>query len=521
MKNGIGSVAPFSCDDCLPNRELGLLFNISRLMAEVGPIEQRLEKSLRLLQQYLHLERCVIYTIDEGERELRIFASHGLTRTQEVMATFKIGEGATGVAAKSREPVVVENVHNNMLFLNKTGARSMHDISYVAVPMIMQDTVLGVLSANLTKDSRITFDETIKILTIVSSIFSQFKYSQRVIDEQQTRLDSQNTYYKQEIMGDREFDKIVGDSDQIQQVFHTIGKIAPSKATVLVRGETGTGKELVASAIHNLSHRKNGPFIKLNCAAIAESLLESELFGHEKGAFTDAVGQRKGRFELADGGTLFLDEIGDISSALQVKLLRVLQEQEFERIGGSKTIQVDVRIVAATNRDLEKMVADGKFREDLFYRLNVIPIQLPPLRSRGGDVILLAEHFLEKFNKMHHCNVQFSVEEKETLLGYDWPGNIRELENTMERIVLLSENGRVDQGVLHSLLPTRSKESGVRAVKSMPTGLTTKEELEEIEKQAIIKALQECNFVKIKAAKKLGISNRQIGYKIKKYGIKT
>jgi Nif-specific regulatory protein len=295
--------------------------------------------------------------------------------------------------------------------------------------------------------------------------------------------------------------------------------------------------------VHNLSNRKNAPYIKLNCAAISETLLESELFGHEKGAFTDAKEMRKGRFELADGGTLFLDEIGDISSSLQVKLLRILQEQEFERVGGTKTIKTDVRLVAATNRNLEEMVAKGEFREDLFYRLNVIPINLPPLRERYEDVKLLIEHYLKKFMKEHRKEMSFSKEALEILLDYPWPGNIRELQNTMERIVLICPNGLIIPEMLNHVLPfnyqkmymsyeNTSKESlnmpqitpltpykKEAYEESAPKVMITKMSLQEMEKDSIIKSLIKHRGIQTKAATELGMTARQIGYKIRKYEI--
>jgi Nif-specific regulatory protein len=307
----------------------------------------------------------------------------------------------------------------------------------------------------------------------------------------------------------------------MKEVFGVLKKIASSKATVLVRGETGTGKELIAAALHQTSARHDGPFVKLNCAAIPESLLESELFGHEKGACTDAKDMRKGRFELADGGTLFLDEIGDVSASLQVKLLRVLQEQEFERVGGSKTIKVDVRVVAATNRNLEDMVEKGEFREDLFYRLNVIPIFLPPLRERGKDVLMLANHFLYKFCKLHKKELEFNEEAYAMLSDYSWHGNIRELENTMERIVLLNDDGVLGKEAVMSALPGAFVQEKLEGMPIKKEGVVTKTELENIEKDAIISALKECGGIQAKAARKLGITVRQIGYKILKYEIEV
>jgi Nif-specific regulatory protein len=321
----------------------------------------------------------------------------------------------------------------------------------------------------------------------------------------------------------------------MQQVFSMINTVAPTDATILIRGETGTGKELIATAVHNLSRRQNGPFIKLNCAAISETLLESELFGHEKGAFTDAREMRKGRFELADGGTLFLDEIGDITPSLQVKLLRILQEQEFERVGGNKTIKTNVRLVAATNRNLEEMVRKGEFREDLFYRLNVIPLTLPPLRERYEDVKLLIEHYLGRFMKEHRKSMHFSKAAMELLLEYPWPGNIRELQNTMERIVLICPEGELQPEMLNHVLPFNYQKlymqpepavmtqpqhtPSLPPQKEIPSAPMTKKTLHELEREAILQALIDSNGVQTKAARLLGMTARQIGYKIKQYAI--
>jgi len=389
------------CEECLPYRELKVLYEISKTLSSFLELESSLMKSLEILHKYLHLEKSVVYEFDSEDETLNVLTSSGLTKTQEIRSSYKLGEGATGLAAKSKEPVIVENIHNNLLFLNKSGSKDRDEISYIAVPILFKNELLGVLGAKLKRDSKIDFEETIKIMTVVSSLFSQVMYLNLVHQSEKTRLNEENSFYKNEILYQESPNIIIGQSPKIKEVFTIIEKIAPSKATVLIRGETGTGKELVARMIHLNSPRKEAPYIKLNCAAIPENLLESELFGHEKGAFIDAKEMRKGRFELADKGTLFLDEIGDITPALQVKLLRVLQEQEFERVGGSKSIKANLRIIAATNRNLEEMVEGGEFREDLFYRLNVIPLFLPPLRERGGDIVELAEYFLERFNRVH------------------------------------------------------------------------------------------------------------------------
>jgi two-component system response regulator HydG len=306
------------------------------------------------------------------------------------------------------------------------------------------------------------------------------------------------------------FDNIVGASPALQEVFNVVEQVAPTKATVLITGESGTGKELVAQAIHENSPRAAAPFVKLHCASLAETILESELFGHEKGAFTGAAGRREGRFKQADGGTLFLDEIGEISPAIQVKLLRFLQEKTFERVGGNETVKVDVRIIAATNRDLASEVASGKFREDLYYRLNVVNIEMPPLRARPSDLLPLATHFLRRFAKENGKNIEaFDADAVERIAGYRWPGNVRELENVIERAVVLCDGSR---------LTARHLPAGVGA--AMRSGIRIPgSTLAEIERHAIVTTLDACSGRTTQAANMLDISVRKIQYKLHEYGI--
>ncbi|MEO5766710.1 MAG: sigma-54 dependent transcriptional regulator [Polyangia bacterium] len=305
------------------------------------------------------------------------------------------------------------------------------------------------------------------------------------------------------------FDNIIGNAPVMQVIFKTVAQVASAKASVLVTGESGTGKELIAAAIHQRSPRAKGPFVKLHCAALAESLLESELFGHERGAFTGAVGRREGRFEQAHGGTLFLDEIGEISPAVQVKLLRFLQEHEFERVGGNETVRVDVRVVTATNRDLKEEVARGRFREDLYYRLNVINIAMPSLRDRPSDVPLLASHFLRKYTAENSKTIAGFSDQALWLLGaYGWPGNVRELENVVERAVVLCNGPQITAGELPPQMTPAVLPGGIRIPGST---------LEEIERHVILKTLESTGGSSNKAAELLGISVRKIQYKLHEY----
>ncbi len=333
------------------------------------------------------------------------------------------------------------------------------------------------------------------------------------------RLVKENRYLNQELRNQYNFGNIVGKSKPMQEIFSLIQKVAKTRATVLITGESGTGKELVARAIHYNSPRQNKPFISVNCAALPESLLESELFGHEKGSFTGAVSMRKGRFELADKGTLFLDEVSEMSPTLQVKLLRVLQEREFERVGGTKTLKVDVRIIAASNRDLKEEVEAGHFREDLFYRLNVVHIHLPPLRERPDDIPLLVAHFLQKYaQEVGRQRVEISPEALNLIYTYTWPGNVRELENAIERAVILSSGQEITPEHLPPHL-FQSQQSYSDIFKQIPTTLTLPQILEEVEVKLIRRALAQANYVQSKAAKILGITKSLLQYKIKKYNL--
>jgi two-component system NtrC family response regulator len=336
---------------------------------------------------------------------------------------------------------------------------------------------------------------------------------------QYARAQQENRQLRRQIQERFGPDNIIARDKSMRHVLDMVHRAAPSRSTVLVTGESGTGKELIAKAIHNDSPRKDGPFVSVNCMALNPGVLESELFGHEKGSFTGAVSRRRGRFELADKGTLFLDEIGELSHDLQVKLLRVLQERRFERVGGAEPVEVDIRIVAATNRDLQKAVADGSFREDLFYRLNVVSIQLPPLRERREDIPFLAAHFLDKFSRENSREFKgFSPSAMDYLSAYEWPGNVRQLENVIERCVVLASGEYLDADDL----PPEIKDEDAQfksAVDLLPTKLDLSETLEKIEAAVIRRALVKADFVQVKAAELLNVSKSLLQYKLKKYNI--
>ncbi|KWT82920.1 nif-specific transcriptional activator NifA [Candidatus Magnetominusculus xianensis] len=467
---------------------------------------------MKVLSDFLDMQRGTVALV-EGD-EIVIKAAHGLTIEELQLGRYKLGEGIIGQVAKSGYPIVVPNVGDEPVFLNRTGARkdiNKSNIAFLCVPIMFKRDVLGVLSVDrLFADSRVSFDADLRLLKIIASLLTQHIKLSRQVEQEVQELIAERETLKSELRGKYRIENIIGKSSSMQDVFESVHRVAGSRATVLITGESGTGKELIAKAIHYMSARAKQPFIKLNCAAIPEGLLETELFGHEKGAFTGASSVRRGRFELANKGTIFLDEIGDLSLGLQPKILRVIQEREFERIGSEKTIKVDVRVIAATAKDLIQLVGEGDFREDLFYRLNVVPMFLPPLRQRMEDMEELIAFFLDKYNKENSRNVEISQDTVSAMAKYWWPGNIRELENTIERLVIMLP-GRI---VHPRDLPLNIRNFTKEVVENRITPL------DKAEKEGIIEALRTTDGVLVKAAKLLGITPRQIGYKVKKYGIR-
>jgi Nif-specific regulatory protein len=353
----------------------------------------------------------------------------------------------------------------------------------------------------------------VRLLAILASLIAQAVRIRHKVMEEKRALVEENTRLQEELKERFRPSNIVGNSRAMQDVYDMIAQVSRSDATVLIRGESGTGKELVAHAIHYNSRRADKSFIKVNCAALPETVIESELFGHEKGAFTGAINTRKGRFEVADGGTIFLDEIGDLSPTTQIKLLRVIQEREFERVGGNETIRVNVRVVAATNRNLEQLIDEGRFREDLYYRLNVFPVHIPPLRDRKSDVLLLADYFVEKYAARNYVAVRrISTPAIDLLMSYHWPGNVRELENCIERAVLLS----VDEVIHSHHLPP-----SLQSAESTNTALngTLEESLDNLERELILDALKSTRGNMAKAARLLGITERIMGLRVRKHDI--
>lgn len=497
--------------------EITALYEISKLLGASLNLRSNLRGVMKVLSEYLEMKRGTVAL--RSNSEVSVIAAHGMSEEEIRKGRYSLGEGIIGRVAKLGSPIVIPNIGEEPLFLNKTGARKMikkENIAFLCVPIKFKDEILGVLSVDRLFGSKgISFEEDLRLLKIIASLIGQSVKLHREVEREREAFLEEKEKLTRQLKGKYKVENIIGLSDRMQEVFEAIHHVAPSKANVLLRGESGTGKELVAKAIHFMSQRAKGPFIKFNCASIPEGLLESELFGHEKGAFTGAMTARKGRFELAEGGSIFLDEIGDLPVTLQPKILRVLQEREFERVGGEKTVKVDVRLIAATSRNLEELVSGGRFREDLYYRLNVVPLFLPPLRERKEDIPLLVDYFMKKYNQENQKSITIAPEVLDLFAKYDWPGNVRELENTIERIVVMAR-GKV---VAPSDLPLNIRDYSMRT----HYGGTLKEALpsavEDIEKSSILNALEKTGWIQAKAARVLGITSRQIGYKMKKYNL--
>jgi len=509
--------------------ELQALYQIAQLIGSALNLDKALSETLAVLHDTLQMERATLVLLDDSGKHLIIRASYGLTNEERLRGIYGVDEGVIGKVFRSGYPFVVPDIHSEPLFLNRTGSRKKlpkGEISFIGVPVILLEKPVGVLTVDRLFATEISFAEDIRFLTVVAMLIGQFLNLHEAIVNKEKFLIEENISLKAELRNKFSRHNIIGQSKIMQEVFSQIDKVAPSRATTLLLGESGTGKELVARAIHQASSREDRPFIKVNCAALPETLLESELFGHEKGAFTSAVAAKKGRFELADGGTLFLDEIGELNLPLQAKLLRVLQEKQFERLGGTKTITVDVRVIAATNKSLERAVAEKTFREDLYYRLNVVPVVLPPLRERREDIPLLLEHFLNESNASNAREVKLSKPVMDFMMIYSWPGNVRELQNLIERLVIMADNKAVKIKDLPSYMLIEPEEEPAPApgpsehedIYAVPANRARN--LKDLEREEIETALKRHGWVQARAARELGLTQRQIGYKIKKYGLR-
>jgi len=499
-----------------PVKEVQLLSDIAKGLAESLDLKQTLRSILQSLDTYLKLQRGTITLLNPDTETINIEIAHGLSEKSKKMGIYKMGEGVTGTVVQTGKEIIVPDISKDPRFVHKTGARNTtkgRPITFFCVPIKLEGKTIGALSVDRQTEKSNDFENHIRLLNIISTMIAQAVKLNKLVESEQRQLRDENVRLKQELKTRFRVHNMVGQSNAMQQVYRLIEQVADSNATVLIRGESGTGKDLVAHAIHYNSPRAEKPFIKVNCTALPETLLESELFGHEKGAFTGATERKTGRFERAHGGTIFLDEIGDFPVNLQIKLLRVIQFKEFERLGGIETIKSNVRIIVATNKNLEQQIKEGVFREDLYYRVNVFPIYLPPLRERKDDIMQLADHFLEKYAAENKKNItRISTPAIEMLTSYHWPGNIRELENCIERAVLLCDEDVIRSEHLPPSLQMIKKSDQV-------AGHSLAEIIANKERELIIDALKKSGGQQRKAAQELGLTERILGYKIKIYAI--
>jgi len=502
--------------------ELSVLYEIARAVSFSSDLEKSLSDVLEILQRDLGMNRGTITVLNPATTELQIEVASGLSSREMRRGVYRVGEGITGRVVESGEPMVIPQVGKEPMFLDRTGSRkdiNKDDISFICVPIKVGPRAIGALSVDRLFDRAVSLEEDVRLLTIISSIIAQAVRHMQMLEEEKARLISENVRLKGELKEKYSFENIIGSSNKMHQVYTMIDQVAKTPTTVLIRGESGTGKELVAHAIHYNSTRAAGPLIKVSLAALPETLLESELFGHERGAFTGALGRKAGRFQAANSGTIFLDEIGDLPLSLQVKLLRVLQEREFELVGGTETIRADVRIIAATNRNLEELMAEGRFREDLYFRLNVFPIYMPPLRERKTDIILLASHFVEKYaSAAGRAPVRLTAQAADLLMGHPWPGNVRELENAIERAMILVTGDVITEAHLPPSIGGKKHTPSAAPAGGEASG-SMEETVENLEREMIVSALEKTRGNRARAAALLGITPRMISYKIGKYGI--
>jgi Nif-specific regulatory protein len=497
--------------------ELEILYRISQSIAQQDEIENLLNDVLDIMETEMGLQRGTLTLRRPDSDIFAIEASRGLNQSEQERGQYRIGEGITGRVAQTGEPMLVPNIANDRHFLDRTGSRGNMQVAFLCVPITHHGQVIGTFSIDrpLAPENELTKD--MRFLRLLADLLAERVSHIREQREERDSLIEENRRLKQQLGEQYRPDNIIGNCSAMHRVYEQIAQVADSPATVLIRGDSGTGKELVARALHYSSNRRGNPFISVNCAALPENLIESELFGHEKGAFTGAMQQRKGRFELANGGTLFLDEIGDISAAVQVRLLRVLQERSFERVGGAQSINVNVRVLTATSVNLEKAMEEGRFREDLYYRLNVFPIMLPPLRERRSDIMLLADHFVQKYNEAYGKKVKrISTTAINMMMVYHWPGNVRELENCVERAVLTSNDDVVHGYQLPPSLQT-SEHTHTALIQSEDASLA--EIIAAYETEVITDALKKTRGNAAAAARLLRTTQRILNYRIGKLGI--
>ncbi len=532
-------------------QELDILEQISQILGDGLEMGQVFQRAMAVLSDRLNVQRAFLALMDSATDQLRIVAAIGLTREEMQRGCYALGEGVTGTVAQTGQPQVIADIHHHRDFLNRTGSHrieqappsdgpSQGPVSFICVPVKDGERLVGAMSVTKPLVDEASLAADARLLKIIAGSIGQTIRIHHQVQIETDRMLAE----KQELLGNLHskyrFDNIIGSSPAMQDVLATIAQVANSRATILLLGETGVGKELVAKAIHYNSDRRDKPMVRINCGALSPQLLESELFGHVKGAFTGAVRDKVGRFEAADGGTIFLDEIGTLEAQLQVKLLRVLQEREFERVGDHRTVRINVRVIAATNLDLEQEVRKNTFREDLYYRLNVVTINIPPLRARREDIPRLIDHFLDRYNTENGRNLaKISRDVLNTLLRYPWPGNVRELENCIERAVVLSQGEQFTEDLLPLTIRMfaqqvrgEAQDESLEALASNLAGHAIRQfapheghiyemVISEVERRLITEALEHNGGIKTRTADFLGINRNTLNKKVKDLGIEA
>jgi Nif-specific regulatory protein len=495
------------------NKNLTTLVELNQVLSGTRNLKHSLHRALEILEQRHGMFRSMV-TLMRGDSDLRIMASNGVT-AEGKRAQYRIGEGITGRVVESGKPVIIPQVSKEPMLLNRAAKRKglKDELTYICVPIRVDRKPVGALGIDLRFKKSRDFDRVVKFLRVFADTIGQAVRVEGLVEAETKRLVAENTHLREELRERYDFANMIGGSGGMRQVYQQISQVAGTNTSVLIRGESGTGKGLIAHAIHYNSPRAKKPFVKVSCAALPDTLIESELFGYEKGAFTGAQSRKPGRFELAEGGTLFLDEIGDLNLTTQVKLLRVIQEREFERLGSTDTLKMKARLIAATNKDLEKAIAEGAFREDLYYRLNVFTIFVPPMRERKPDVMALADYFLEKYTKEHNKKIRrISTPAIDMMMSYHWPGNVRELENALERAILVCDGNVIHA---HHLPPTLQTSESSGTVERVSLG----EAVASYEKDLIVDALKTTRGNCSRAARMLSTTERVFNYKVKKYAI--
>lgn len=518
-----GNKADFFDRDELIEAELEALYKVGQVLSQSLNLHETLKALLEVLNDQTGMERGMVALVDKDSGALKINAVHGLDPDVTSGVSYQPGEGIVGATIEGGQSIVIEKLEDEHEFLDRLG---LYDpkLPFLVEPITIGylDPV-GVIAAQPAPGRLMLLHERSRFLKMVANLIAQSVRLSWEVENEKRTLVTERDQLRQAVQENFGFDNIVGHTHAMRRVFEQVRQVSKWNTTVLIRGESGTGKELIANAIHFNSPRTSAPFVKLNCAALPDNLLESELFGHEKGAFTGAVNQRKGRFEQADGGTIFLDEIGEISAAFQAKLLRVLQEGEFERVGGTKTLKVDVRVVAATNRNLEAEVEAGDFREDLYYRLNVMPINLPSLCERIEDIPDLARYLVDKIARQQGRPLNIDDSAVRVLMRYNWPGNVRELENCLERAAVMCDAGEIDAQAI-GLTGIEEKLYGQSIKPNAPVQQQAQVNFDDPdmdEREKVIAALEQSGWVQAKAARLLNMTPRQIAYRIQTLNIQV